>query len=80
MNAIIIKVNEKVIGVSKICDIPQKQFIELSKDVAKLWANKDEQIKALKGEVLSLSEKLEEHEHKIADLYYQIAVDRGEEE
>lgn len=80
MNAIIIKANGKVIGISKIVDIPQKQFIELSKEVAKTWDEKDKKILSLKNEITYLQAKLEEHETKIADLYHQIAVDRGEEE
>lgn len=78
MKAIIIKINEKVIGVSKIVEIPQKDFIELTKEVAKTWQDKDEQVITLENEVSRLGEYTKELEVKINYLGKQIAIDRGE--
>ena len=78
MKAIIIKSNNKVIGVSKIDEITTKQFLDLQRDVAKTWGDKDEQVIALKNEVSRLGEYAKELEAKINYLGKQIAIDRGE--
>ena len=78
MKAIIIKINGKVIGISKIAEIPQKDFIELQKEVVKTWRDKDERVIALENEVSRLGEYTKELEAKINYLGKQIAIDRGE--
>ena len=78
MKAIIIKANEKVIGISKIVEMPHKDFIDLTKEVAKTWGDKDKQVIALKHEVSRLGEYTKELEAKINYLGKQIAIDRGE--
>ena len=78
MKAIIIKINGKVIGISKISEIPQKDFIELQKEVVKTWRDKDERVIALENEVSRLGEYTKELEAKINYLGKQIAIDRGE--
>jgi len=78
MNVIIIKVNDKVIGISKINDIPQSRVAELEKEIAINWAKKDEQVVALENEVSKLGEYCEELNQKINYLGKQIAIDRGE--
>ena len=59
-------------------EIPQKDFIELTKEVAKTWRDKDEQVIALENEVSRLGEYTEELNAKINYLGKQIAIDRGE--
>lgn len=78
MNAIIIKVNEKVIGVSKIVEIPQKDFIELQKEVQHNWLEKDVKVAQLENHIIDLQEYAKELEAKINYLGKQIAIDRGE--
>ena len=78
MNTIIIKINDKVIGVSKICDIPQKEFIELTKKVAKTWNEQEEYATKFHRRVQNLELQCIELEEKINYLAKQIAIDRGE--
>jgi len=78
MNAIIIKINDKVIGVSKINDITIKKFLDLEKEVAENWQKKDEKILNLKNEIAFLKAYTSELNAKINYLGRQIAIDRGE--
>ena len=78
MNAIIIKVNEKVICVSKIVEIPQRDFIELTKEVQHNWLEKDIKVAKLENHIIDLQEYTKELESKINYLGKQIAIDRGE--
>lgn len=80
MNAIIIKANGQVIGISKIVDIPQIQFAELEKEAKRNWEKKDLEIKGLKNKIEKLEGDLKVVNEHISKLYHEIAVDRGEEE
>lgn len=80
MKVIIIKVNDKVIGVSKINDITTKKFLELEKEVVENWKTKDEEVVRLTDRVSKLEKQLGNALEHISKLYHEIAVDRGEEE
>ena len=80
MKVIELKLNNKLILCQQVKDITVKDFNDKQQEVLKAWQEKDQQIVSLQNEISSLKSHKTELDSQIADLYHQIAIDRGEEE
>lgn len=80
MKAIIIKANDKVIGVAQISEVSTKEYLELQREAEKVIKEKDAKVNELskmlteaKRDIVSLTETCKSLQH-------QINVITGEEE
>lgn len=80
MKVILIKYKDKPIVVEQVCDLTTKQFLDLKREVAKTWLDKDLKVVALQNHIIDLEENVKRLQAQVEDLYHQIAIDRGEEE
>lgn len=80
MKVIELKLNDKLVLCQQVKEITIKEFSDKQKEIEKTWQEKDEKILLLQNEVSLLKSHQNELDSQIADLYHQIAVDRGEEE
>ena len=78
MKAIVVKINDKPVVVSRICELTTKQFLELKRESEKVVQGYENQHENDLTRIKELEELCEELTKKINYLGKQIAIDRGE--
>lgn len=78
MKTIVVKINDKPVVVSQICELTTKQFLELQRESQKVVRSYENQHENDLTRIQELEELCEELTKKINYLGKQIAIDRGE--
>lgn len=80
MKAIVIKINDKPVVVSQICELTTKQFLDLKKEAEKTIQNFEEQHEIELTRIRTLESRCDALEERIENLQHQINIITGVEE